>query len=123
VIVVRIAAADFVVEIETDLRRRRVAGMPDAKYARPHQVLREQWRPLVESGSVCCARCGRPIVAGKILMGSRVLSSWHLDHLPSGESRPAHAFCNMSAGGRKAGRRRGRRRPRVFAPLESSRRW
>lgn len=95
--------------------------MPDAKYTGQHPRERARWAPLVNAGGVCCARCGRPIVAGKILQGSRWLSNWHLDHLGPNPSRPSHWRCNTAAGGRKAGRRPGRRRPRPFMPLST--RW
>ncbi len=58
------------------------------------QAERRRWEPIVQSGRVACVRCGLPIAPG---------ARWHLDH---DEDRvhylgPAHAVCNLRAGGQK----------------------
>lgn len=64
-------------------------------YGGVHQALRKRWAHLVESGQVCCARCGLPIAPG---------SSWDLGHVDGDRSRyagPEHRRCNRHAGAKQ----------------------
>ena len=64
---------------------------------------RARWSPLVESGGAMCCRCGKPIRPDP----GRPGRGWEPDHWPVArefggtETRPAHARCNRSAGGRR----------------------
>ena len=65
---------------------------------------------------VPCSRCGKPVMPG---------SAWHVDHWPipremgGTETWPAHALCNMSAGGKRGAEiTNGRREPVKTARLE-----
>lgn len=69
-------------------------------YGPKHDAVRERMRPVVESGTALCVRCGRPIAPD---------AEWAADHDDVDRSRyrgPAHKRCNDAAGGR-AVRRRG----------------
>jgi hypothetical protein len=58
---------------------------------------RSYWRPLLP---LPCCRCGKPVMASPE-------SGWHVDHFPipremgGKETRPAHAHCDSSAGGKR----------------------
>lgn len=58
---------------------------------------RARLAPAVRAGVPCC-RCGRPILPGQ---------AWQADHWPVAREHggthlaPAHARCNMAAGGRR----------------------
>ncbi len=67
------------------------------RWGADHRTRRRTWEPLVATGTVTCARCGRLIAAG---------AAWDLDHLDNGTSRPSCATCNRSAGGANGGRTR-----------------
>lgn len=62
--------------------------------------LRALWRPRLP---VPCCRCGRPVVPVDGVRGE----GWQVDHYPipremgGTETWPAHATCNMAAGGRR----------------------
>lgn len=59
-------------------------------YGSPHQALRRQLKPIVESGRATCARCGRRIRPGQ---------SWDLGHSDTDRSQytgPEHASCNRA---------------------------
>lgn len=97
-----------------------------------YQTTRRKWRPKVEAGGVCCWRCGRLIVAGKVRQpdgrgGVRMVDNWHLGHDDWDRSiirGPEHLLCNLRAAGRKAGllkRARAERRRRAFGPVAGSR--
>lgn len=65
---------------------------------------------------VPCSRCGKPVMPG---------SSWHVDHWPvpremgGTDTWPAHAMCNMSAGGKRGAEiTNGRREPVRTSRLE-----
>ncbi|WP_395705136.1 hypothetical protein [Rhodococcus ruber] len=63
-------------------------------YGRDHRNMREAWRPMVEAGTVRCARCGRPIRPGQ---------PWDLGHDDHDRSRyrgPEHQGCNRATAGR-----------------------
>ena len=65
-------------------------------YGSRHQKIRATLNVAVQTGKVNCTRCSQPILPG---------TPWHLDH--DDEDRgtylgPSHAFCNDSAGGRRA---------------------
>jgi len=65
-------------------------------YGSRHQKTRARLNLEVQTGTVTCSRCGQPIAPN---------TPWHLDH--DDEDRgtylgPSHAYCNDSAGGRKA---------------------
>lgn len=77
------------------------------RYDNPvHRRLRKSLAPLVAAGGATCSRCRRQILPGE---------RWHLDHSDDGRTYngPAHAVCNMRAGGLKSHGR----------SLEVSRRW
>lgn len=65
-----------------------------------HLSRRERARhaPAVAAGAAVCCRCGRPILPG---------TPWQADHWPvplehgGTQTQPAHARCNMAAGGRR----------------------
>jgi len=65
-------------------------------YGSAHQRTRARLNLDVQAGLTKCARCGNPIAPN---------TAWHLDHADEDRGTylgPAHAFCNDSAGGRKA---------------------
>lgn len=73
---------------------------------------RKKLRPVVESGTAACFRCGKPI-AGQVVAGKWVGQAWHADHMQPaalGGSNgmdnfaPSHATCNMSEGGKRGSR-------------------
>jgi len=77
-------------------------------YGSAHQKLRARWAPLVATGGVRCALCGKRIRPG---------SHWHLSHADRPDahrlglySGPAHAACNNGTN-----RRQLRSRPRAKA--------
>lgn len=74
-------------------------------YGRKHQEQRKQWAPLVATGTVRCARCGKKIKRGQ---------PWDLGHTDDRASYhgPEHTSCNRSAA---AVMGNDRRRPR-FGP-------
>ncbi len=59
---------------------------------------RAEWKRVVDAGGVVCCRCQKPILAGE---------SWQVDHWPISREHggtdtwPAHARCNLSAGGKR----------------------
>jgi hypothetical protein len=61
---------------------------------------RAYWKPLLPRP---CCRCGRPVVPRPWLHAD----GWHPDHWPVSredggtQTWPAHAECNLSAGGRR----------------------
>jgi hypothetical protein len=63
------------------------------RYGVVHRKRRERVAKQVRSGEALCVRCGYLILPE---------AEWHLDHDDSGHGwlGPAHALCNMSAGGR-----------------------
>ena len=63
-------------------------------YGSVHDARRRQVAPLVAAGNVTCVRCGYPI---------RPRERWHLDHTDDrkGYLGVSHAYCNLSAAGRK----------------------
>ena len=63
-------------------------------YDRKHDQLRKQWAPVVATGTVKCARCGRLIGAHE---------PWDLDHDDRDRTKylgPSCAACNRRSGGR-----------------------
>jgi hypothetical protein len=93
-------------------------------YGAAYQRARREWAALVKAGGVACARCGKPIVDGKIRTAKgRVVSSWHLGHDDWNRSiirGPEHWFCNLGGAGRKAGvgaRARAARRAAALPPV------
>lgn len=68
-------------------------------YGRHHQLLRQQWAPVVATGRVVCHRCDQLIKRGQ---------DWDLGHTDDrkGYTGPEHAECNRSAGSAKAHARR-----------------
>lgn len=64
-------------------------------YDAGHDALRAHWDPIVQTGCVACARCGRLIHPG---------TAWHLDHDDdrTGYRGPSHWRCNLSAAGSTA---------------------
>jgi hypothetical protein len=65
-------------------------------YGAQHQRTRTTLDIRVQAGLINCARCGQRIKQGE---------PWHLDHDDTDRGKylgPSHAFCNTSAGGRKA---------------------
>jgi hypothetical protein len=84
---------------------------PPGKAAPPvtgvrHRLTRASWAPLVASGRVACARCGRLIAAG---------AKWdlgHDDHDPNRYVGPEHVACNRATSSR--GRRRQRATSRAW---------
>lgn len=74
---------------------------------------RKYWEPRLP---VPCCRCGKPVVPIEGLRGK----GWQVDHWPvprefgGTEMWPAHADCNMSAGGKRGAEiTNARRRERV----------
>jgi len=72
-------------------------------YGHAHRKLRESWRPRVEAGVVCCAKCGR------LLDGDE---PWDLAHDPLDRTRylgPMCVRCNRDTRLEKShrGRRKG----------------
>ena len=66
------------------------------KYGADHQRLRATWAQKIANGAKpTCPRCGFPVMPK---------DEWHLDHNDDGITYrgPAHAFCNTSAGGKRA---------------------
>lgn len=64
-------------------------------YGSDHERLREQWRPIVDTGTVDCWRCEELIEPG---------TPWDLGHNdldPSRYEGPEHRRCNRSAGATK----------------------
>jgi len=68
-------------------------------YGSAHQKLRRRWAPLVASGMVRCALCGRLIRPG---------SAWHLAHADRPDAHrlgiwagPSHAACNNATNRRQ----------------------
>jgi hypothetical protein len=67
-------------------------------YGATHKRLRARWKPLVDSGQVACARCGRTIAPG---------TPWDLGHVDSDRSQyagPEHQRCNRATAARRARR-------------------
>lgn len=66
-------------------------------YDADHDRLRRRWKPRVEAGQVCCARCGQRIQPAQ---------AWALDHNDdrTGYLGPSHQLCNGRAGGKAAHR-------------------
>jgi hypothetical protein len=64
-------------------------------YGTSHQKIRKKWARIVARGDALCTRCGVVILP---------TDEWHLDHTDdrSGYLGAACAFCNRSAGGKKA---------------------
>ena len=64
-------------------------------YGSKHQRTRRMFKPLVESGSVLCGRCGQLIHPGE---------PWDLGHADDDRSRytgPEHRRCNRATAGRR----------------------
>lgn len=78
--------------------------MTGAKYGGQHQAIRRAMEPYVAGSR--CSRCGRVIRPGE---------PWHLDHDDDtgGYAGPAHAHCNVVAGGKLGQARQRARRERV----------
>ena len=63
-------------------------------YGSDHDAVRAKMRPIVESGTALCVRCGLPIAPD---------AEWAADHDDEDRSRylgPSHKRCNDAAGGR-----------------------
>jgi hypothetical protein len=95
-------------------RRRKETGadrLRRAKYATPaHRALRARLDPVVQSGTVHCARCGWLIEPG---------TPWdlgHVDENPSLYAGPEHRSCNRATAAHAKQRRQAARR-------HVSRRW
>lgn len=58
------------------------------RYDAAHVALRAKYALLLSVTELPCARCGAPI---------EKCGKFHLDHLPSGESKPSHPLCNTKA--------------------------
>ena len=72
-------------------------------YDAQHDRVRARWAQRVKSGSVCCARCGHPILPGM---------KWDLGHSDFDRSQyqgPEHQRCNRRAGAIKGNAMRRRR--------------
>ena len=89
--------------------------MAENKYGPAHQRERAAWAQRISNGAKpTCPRCGYPVMPK---------DQWHLDHNDDGVTYkgPAHAFCNMSAGG-KRGQKLSKRRKAPSA-RQLSREW
>lgn len=66
-----------------------------ADYGHAHRKLRERWAQVVATGSVDCARCGKPIWPNQ---------PWDLGHRDDNSGAyqgPEHQGCSRRAGGWK----------------------
>ena len=69
-------------------------------YGSAHQRLRARLAPIVATGTVACARCGRLIEPGQ---------PWDLGHVDGDKTRytgPEHQDCNRAAGAQQRNRPR-----------------
>jgi hypothetical protein len=80
---------------EKEVRRRR--GTPTERgYGTMHKQLRSKWAAIVATGTVRCARCGRPIRSGEY---------WDLGHDDFDRTKytgPEHRKCNRATAGRRS---------------------
>lgn len=64
----------------------------------PVTKARAEWKIQIEAGGIVCCRCSKPVLPG---------DKWQVDHYPISredggtQTWPAHAYCNMSAGGKR----------------------
>lgn len=90
-----IATSSFCPEHQAEAEKKR--GNSNARgYGVEHQRTRARINLQVQAGGVECSRCHKPIIPGQ---------AWHLDHDDTDRGKylgPSHAWCNTSAGGRKA---------------------
>jgi len=89
---------------------------PSQRYGVVHKTLRRRLAPVVEKGTVECARCGEFIEPG---------SKWHLDHRDDGHGwlGPSHESCNARAGWEKMVAANGNGAFRGVIPDPWSRSW
>lgn len=66
-------------------------------YGQAHRNLRQHWRPIVEAGTVSCARCHQPITP------EQPWDLGHDDHDRTSYTGPEHARCNRATAGRTPG--------------------
>ena len=100
------------------MTRNRVNGTTTQRgYGTPHQKLRNQWKPLVDTGQVQChaTTCHEPtrwITPG---------TPWHLGHTTDRQTwtGPEHQHCSTADGARRGNRSR----TRTIATWITSRRW
>lgn len=86
-----------------------------ARYGGDHQRKRGELAQRIANGAKPpCVRCGYPIMP---------TDEWHLDHQDDGVTYrgPSHAFCNTSAGGKRAHALR--RRHKAPQNRRASREW
>ncbi len=74
--------------------RRRKSRYNAARYDGPHRAIRRRLNPVVQTGTLNCARCGELIEPG---------TPWQLDHRDDGRGwlGPSHQKCNSRAGWEK----------------------
>jgi len=78
------------------VQERRRGSRQARGYDVEHDRLRATWQPVVEAGTVNCARCGALI---------RIGEPWDLGHNDDDRTKyngPEHRTCNRAAGGRAA---------------------
>jgi hypothetical protein len=78
----------------TPSRGRSIRPYPSQRYGMAHKAMRRRLAPVVQTGTVPCARCGEFIEPD---------SPWQLDHRDDGRGwlGPSHASCNARAGWEK----------------------
>lgn len=81
-----------------------------------HKAMRRRLEPIVQTGTVPCARCGELIEPG---------SEWHLDHRDDGRGwlGPSHKACNLRGGWEKMIATNGHRDGLEEQPYRWSQRW
>ena len=70
-----------------------MARTVDNGYGAPHPATRQEWAPVVATGTVICWRCGEAIVPDFSIRGH----GWDLGHDDENRARyqgPEHVACN-----------------------------